>query len=147
MSDKELENARKIFFELDIDGSGSIDADELGAVMRSLGQSPTEQELAELIKSVDEGDKDGKLQLREFLKLYVRGLDTREKVGAKDVNDCFSALGGNDDDEGQASVSVEGVREKLLAEFGLELDDDSVFGVSGKALTKKDLEALLLAAE
>merc|ERR1719321_1592800 len=53
ISDKELEAARKMFFELDRDGSGSIDAEELGMMLRSLGQNPSEEELADLIASVD----------------------------------------------------------------------------------------------
>ena len=57
-----------MFFDMDRDGSGSIDAEELGMMLRSLGQNPTEKELDELIDSVDEGDKDGQIQLREFLK-------------------------------------------------------------------------------
>ena len=64
ISDKELEAARKMFFELDRDGSGSIDAEELGLMLRGLGQNPSEQELIELIDSVDTGDKDGQVSER-----------------------------------------------------------------------------------
>ena len=49
ITDEELEAARKIFFSLDCDASGSIDAEELGVMLRSLGQNPTETELKELI--------------------------------------------------------------------------------------------------
>ena len=38
---------------------------------------PSEEELIELINSVDDGDKDGQIQLREFLKLYTQGLDSK----------------------------------------------------------------------
>ena len=37
----------------DKDGDGSITTKELGVVMRSLGQNPTEQELQEIINQVD----------------------------------------------------------------------------------------------
>ncbi len=37
----------------DKDGDGSITTKELGIVMRSLGQNPTEQELQEIINEVD----------------------------------------------------------------------------------------------
>ena len=95
ISDKELEAARKMFFELDRDGSGSIDAEELGMMLRSLGQNPTDEELAALIDSVDEGDKDGQIQLREFLKLYTQSLDTKQsgQAGKDDVVNVFCALG------------------------------------------------------
>jgi len=38
----------------DKDGGGSISSSELGAVIRSLGQNPTEDELKEMIAEVDE---------------------------------------------------------------------------------------------
>jgi Ca2+-binding EF-hand superfamily protein len=95
ISDKELEMARKMFFELDRDGSGSIDAEELGVMLRQMGQNPTEQELKELIDSVDDGDKDGQIQLREFLKLYTESVDAKKsgKAGKDDVRNVFCALG------------------------------------------------------
>ena len=69
----------QMFFELDRDGSGSIDAEELGMMLRSLGQNPTDEEIKELIASVDDEDGDGQLQLREFLQLYTQGLDSKTK--------------------------------------------------------------------
>lgn len=51
ISDQELAQARKMFFELDRDASGSIDAEELGFMLKSLGQNPTDEELRELIVS------------------------------------------------------------------------------------------------
>jgi len=47
----ELQEAFSLF---DKDGGGSISYSELGAVMRSLGQNPTEDELKEMIAEVDE---------------------------------------------------------------------------------------------
>lgn len=37
----------------DKDGSGTISNDELGTVMRSLGQNPSDQELTDLVEEVD----------------------------------------------------------------------------------------------
>ena len=95
ISDKELAEARKMFFDMDRDGSGSIDAEELGMMLRSLGQNPSKEELDELIASVDEGDKDGQIQLREFLTLYTNSLDSKTsgQAGREDVNNVFGALG------------------------------------------------------
>jgi len=41
----------------DKDHSGYINSKELGMVMRSLGQNPTEQELMDMINEVDEDGK------------------------------------------------------------------------------------------
>ena len=44
----------------DKDGDGTITTSEFGVVMRSLGQSPTEAEIQDMINEVD---IDGKLQI------------------------------------------------------------------------------------
>ena len=44
----------------DKDGNGTISANELGAVLRGLGQNPTKAELDELIQSVDSDGEKGK---------------------------------------------------------------------------------------
>ena len=46
----ELKEAFKLF---DKDGDGTISTTELGTVMRSMGQNPTEQELTDMITEVD----------------------------------------------------------------------------------------------
>lgn len=46
----QLREAFKLF---DLDGNGTISCGELGTVMRSLGQNPTDQEIHDLIHEVD----------------------------------------------------------------------------------------------
>ena len=148
ISDKELEAARKMFFDLDRDGSGSIDAEELGMMLRSLGQNPTDEELHELIDSVDDGDKDGQIQLREFLKLYTNGLDAKTKgqAGKEDVNNVFTALGGDFRTPG-STVTKAALVAEMLDNYDLEIDVDAMFGKAGGELTKDDLEGFLVKKE
>ena len=49
ISEQELKKAREIFFSLDSDMSGSIEAEEIRIMLHSLGQNPTDEELQELI--------------------------------------------------------------------------------------------------
>jgi len=49
----DLSEIREAFQVFDKDGSGFISSRELGMVMRSLGQNPTEQELMAMINEVD----------------------------------------------------------------------------------------------
>ena len=49
---------REAFSLFDKDGDGSISTKELGTVMRSLGQNPSEDELTDMVKEVD---VDGKI--------------------------------------------------------------------------------------
>ena len=147
ISDKELEAARKMFFDLDRDGSGSIDADELGVMLRSLGQNPTEQELHDLIESVDDGDKDGQIQLREFIKLYTEGLDARGsgRAGKEDVNNIFAAFGGDNSKEG-ATVDKAAIVEQILEQYDLEVNFELSFGkhlVSGASFSKEDITKIM----
>ena len=53
---------KEAFSLFDKDGDGTITTKELGTVMRSLGQNPTEAELQDMINEVD---ADGKLIDRE----------------------------------------------------------------------------------
>lgn len=48
---------KEAFCLFDKDGDGRITVTELGTVMRSLGQNPTESELQDMINDVDEDRK------------------------------------------------------------------------------------------
>ncbi len=49
---------KEAFSLFDKDGDGTITTKELGTVMRSLGQNPTEAELQDMINEVDADGKD-----------------------------------------------------------------------------------------
>jgi Ca2+-binding EF-hand superfamily protein len=51
--------------------AGTITTKELGTVMRSLGQNPTEAELQDMINEVD-ADGNGTIDFPEFLNLMAR---------------------------------------------------------------------------
>lgn len=65
-----------------IDGDGTITAEELGQMMRSLGQNPTEAELRDMINEVDE-DRNGTIEFKEFrdmMERKTRDIDPREEL-------------------------------------------------------------------
>ena len=62
----EIENYKEAFLEYDKDGSGNISIAELGTVMRTLGENPTEDELQDLINKFDE-DGNNCIEFTEFL--------------------------------------------------------------------------------
>jgi len=68
--DKVLLNCiqREAFKLFDKDGNGTIELDELRQVMCSLGQSPTESELNQIIADADM-DGDGTIDFDEFIEM------------------------------------------------------------------------------
>ena len=62
----DIENYKEAFLEYDKDGSGNISIAELGTVMRTLGENPTEDELQDLINKFDE-DGNNCIEFTEFL--------------------------------------------------------------------------------
>lgn len=146
LTDDELKRARTIFFDMDDDGSGDLDAEEIGKMMRKLGQDPTETEIRELINSVDSGDMDGKLQMREFLLLFALGLDSEGNAKQSDVTDCFMVFGGDPRDD-DATIEAQDVDAKLLEDFGLDVNVKDVFGVASNELKKGDMERMIMLKE
>eukprot|EP00951_Prasinocladus_malaysianus_P041066 scaffold479819_cov35-Prasinocladus_malaysianus.AAC.1 len=118
LSQEELNQCAEAFRAFDRDGSGTIDSKELKQVLNALGQSPTDEEVFNMIRAVDE-DESGEIEYEEFV-LVVQ--TAKEKIMNEDDGDmaaAFVAMGGNDDLSGQVSV------EKLLhtiREFDLEID-------------------------
>ena len=70
LSEETKEELKQAFAHFDTDGSGSITSEELGDVMRAIGQEPTEAELYDMINEVDES-RDGKIDFDEFLMLMA----------------------------------------------------------------------------
>lgn len=52
LTDEEIEDYKEAFSNFDKDGNGNIDEGELGVVMRSLGYSPTNTQLKEMMSKV-----------------------------------------------------------------------------------------------
>lgn len=126
--------------------SGQIDLYELGRAMRKLGQDPTEDELRELIISVDEGDMDGSIDFREFLKLFAMGLDTDGPATQSNVADVFTTMGGDPRDE-ESMVDATALHSRLLEDFDLDVDLNESFPGTPRQLFKKDLAGMLITEE
>lgn len=67
-SDEKLDELREAFAFFDQNGDGSIEADELGAVMRSLGYPATDSELRDMIHEADVDGND-KIDFDEFVRM------------------------------------------------------------------------------
>jgi len=116
LTKEETENFREAFMLFDKDRGGDISIDELGDVMRSLGQRPTEEELRDIINEVDR-DNTGTIDFNEFLTLMaprdahhdmdaelrqafeVFDKDKTGSIDAKELRQVMKAIGENLTDE------------------------------------------------
>lgn len=74
---------------------GTITTKELGTVMRSLGQNPTEAELQDMINEVD-ADGNGTIDFPEFLNLMARKMKVWAWCRILPPFCLFPAVGSND---------------------------------------------------
>ena len=76
---EELSRIRDVFNQFDLDNDGEITTQELGIVLKGLGQEYTENELKEIVASVD-ADGTETINLDEFTKLAVYQSKTLNSV-------------------------------------------------------------------
>ena len=69
---EEVEQYREAFSLFDKNGDGKVSTKELGTIMRSLGQNPSEAELKDIVANVD---KNGKI-FRQIKVVYSQILQT-----------------------------------------------------------------------
>merc|ERR1712066_747416 len=97
-------------------GDGTITTKELGTVMRSLGQNPTEAELQDMINEVD-ADGTGKIDFPEFLSLVARKMkdtDTEEEMV-----EAFKVF----DKDGSGMISAAEIRH-IMSNLGEKITDE-----------------------
>ena len=66
LSNDQIDELKEAFIVYDTDGDGAINSKELGYVLRTLGQNPTETELEDILLDADD-DGNGTLDFTEFL--------------------------------------------------------------------------------
>ncbi|CAL9104025.1 unnamed protein product [Musa textilis] len=71
LTEEQISEFQEAFCLFDKDGDGCITLEELGTVIKSLGQNPSEEELQEMIREVD-SDGNGTIEFAEFLNLMSR---------------------------------------------------------------------------
>src|SRR4028119_805036 len=116
ITEEEVAKLWEAFQVFDGDGTGAISSEELGQVMRSLGQSPNETELREMIEEVDV-DLSGSIDFEEFKMLMVSEQGDRPSR----LKMSFSVF----DEDGSGQISKNEMQD-VMSPFGLtepELDE------------------------
>merc|ERR1712190_221599 len=118
LTEEQIAEFKEAFSLFDKDGDGTITTKELGTVMRSLGQNPTEAELQDMINEVD-ADGNGTIDFPEFLSLVARKMkdtDTEEEL-----IEAFKVF----DRDGNGFISAAELRH-VMTNLGEKLTDEEV---------------------
>ncbi|KAL7328596.1 hypothetical protein PS15p_206841 [Mucor circinelloides] len=126
LNDQQISEYRESFALFDKNGDGAIDAEELGQVMRSLNQEPTDEELKDMINDVD-SDNNGRIDFNEFLTIMSRMKGTDETE-----NDLVEAFKVFDKDQ-DGSITQDELR--------------SVMANLGQKLTSQELDEMIKEAD
>ncbi|GAN06811.1 calmodulin [Mucor ambiguus] len=126
LNDQQISEYRESFALFDKNGDGAIDAEELGQVMRSLNQDPTNEELKDMINDVD-SDNNGRIDFNEFLTIM-----SRMKGNDETENDLLEAFKVFDKDQ-DGSITQDELR--------------SVMSNLGQKLTSQELDEMIKEAD
>lgn len=103
LTEEQVAEFKECFSLFDVDGSGTVDTSELGEVMRSLGQTASDDELQRMIGEVD-ADRSGTVDFAEFLGMMAKQMrDHDTNIVLQRAFDLFSA---KDDGQNRAAAVV-----------------------------------------
>uniref|UniRef100_A0A6Q2ZDL0 Calmodulin n=1 Tax=Esox lucius TaxID=8010 RepID=A0A6Q2ZDL0_ESOLU len=109
---------KEAFSLFDKDGDGTITTKELGTVMRSLGQNPTEAELQDMINEVD-ADGNGTIDFPEFLTMMARKM--KDTDSEEEIREAFRVF----DKDGNGYISAAELRH-VMTNLGEKLTDEEI---------------------
>ena len=118
LTEEQIAEFKEAFSLFDKDGDGTITTKELGTVMRSLGQNPTEAELQDMINEVD-ADGNGTIDFPEFLTMMARKM--KETDSEDEIREAFRVF----DKDGNGFISAAELRH-VMTNLGEKLTDEEV---------------------
>lgn len=108
LGDEQIAEFKEAFTLFDKDGEGRITTEELGIVMRSLGQNPTEAELRTMVKELD--------PMPEFLTSTARKIQDADSE--EEILNAFKVF----DKDGSGFIPAAELR-RILTSLGRKLTD------------------------
>lgn len=118
LSAEQIQSLKDVFDLFDKDKSGSISTAELGDVMRSLGQNPTEAELQDMVNEVDT-DQSGSIEFNEFMAMMATSIQPKDF--AEETMAAFKVF----DKDGSGTISAEELK-AVMKSLGENLTDEEI---------------------
>merc|ERR1712223_2181759 len=118
LTEEQIAEFKEAFSLFDKGGDGTITTMELGTVMRSLGQNPTEAELQDMINEVD-ADGNGTIDFPEFLTMMARKM--KDTDSEEEIREAFRVF----DKDGNGFISAAELRH-VMTNLGEKLTDEEV---------------------
>merc|ERR1712093_800367 len=125
-TDEDKAGFRKNFNLFDKKRTGAIPISDMGTVLRSLGQNPTEAELQALMEEVDK-DKSGTIEFDEFVDLMARTNKSRDQM-EDEIKNAFLTF----DADGSGYITKEELVETLTT-MGDPVDEETINGMIQEA--------------
>ncbi|XP_034878289.1 calmodulin-like [Mirounga angustirostris] len=130
LSEEQVAEFKAAFSRFDKNGDGTINTQELGAVMQALGKDLSEAELKEFIAQVDT-DGDGVISFQEFLAEVVKRM--KSWGSEQDMQEVFRTF----DLDGNGRISVDELKQ-AMAKLGQTLSQEELDAMIQEADTDKD---------
>ena len=115
LSEAQIAEYKEAFALFDRDGDGKISSSEIGTVMRSLGQMPTQEEVAGIVKGVGSASVD----FPEFLTVMSKNM--KPPASEEEIKEAFRVF----DKEGDGFVSASELRH-VMTNLGEKLTEDEI---------------------
>merc|ERR1711934_616429 len=125
-SDQDKADFRKNFNLFDKKRTGAIPIGDMGTVLRSLGQNPTEAELQALMDEVDK-DKSGTIEFNEFVDLMSRTNKSKDQM-QNEIREAFLTF----DADGSGYITKDELIETLTT-MGDPVDEEVITGMIQEA--------------
>eukprot|EP01083_Nonionella_stella_P242036 844632_1 len=130
LTQEEVDEYREAFSLFDKDGDGSISADELGIVVRTIGMNPTELEVQDMMKELDK-NKDGVIEFDEFLDM----MSQMDDPDPNEIRKMFRKF----DTDGSGGLSLQELRHGIKS-LGVGVTDEELDEMLRDADTNRDGE-------
>ncbi|GAV57538.1 EF_hand_5 domain-containing protein [Cephalotus follicularis] len=118
LTEEQVVQFKEAFSLFDKDGDGCITIEELATVIKSLDQTPTEEELQDMIREVD-ADGNGTIEFEEFLNLMAKNL--KETDAEVELKEAFKVF----DKDQNGYISASELRHVMI-NLGEKLSDEEV---------------------